>query len=307
VPGASHALDVAGRLGFPEALLERARQLTPEETRALERLLAEVGDALAAAHTERAALEQAKLEAERAAAHHRETAEEAKRALAELRRRLTAESEALLVRSRELWQDVQREAKKRDKSRADAETLRGQLADIERSASSLQAAASPRALGLPETEPAAGPPVLTPGSRVRVTDLGFEATLVSGPDAEGRVQLRRGSFSIQSHVSRLAAAASAPAAKVRGPAARFEGSDEPPPLEADLRGMDVSEALGSVDQALDRAVLAGLHEVRIIHGIGTGALRNAVQKHLKSHPQVESQRWGEGHEGGRGVTVARLR
>ena len=307
VPGASHALDVAGRLGFPEALLERARQLTPEETRALERLLAEVGDALAAAHAERAALAEAKLEAEHAAAHHRETAEEAKRSLAELRRRLTAESEVLLARARELWQDVQREAKKRDKSRADAETLRGQMAEVERSASSLQAAASPRSLGLPETEAPAGPPLLTPGSRVRVTDLGFEATLVSGPDAEGRVQLRRGSFSIQSHVSRLAAAAAAPAAKVRGPAARFEASDEPPPLEADLRGMDVGEALGSVDQALDRAVLAGLHEVRIIHGIGTGALRNAVQKHLKGHPQVESQRWGEGHEGGRGVTVARLR
>jgi len=47
--------------------------------------------------------------------------------------------------------------------------------------------------------------------------------------------------------------------------------------------------------------------VRIIHGVGTGALRAAVHKHLKTHPQVESQRQGEGHEGGRGVTVARLR
>jgi DNA mismatch repair protein MutS2 len=69
----------------------------------------------------------------------------------------------------------------------------------------------------------------------------------------------------------------------------------------------VTEAIGTVDHALDRAVLSGLHEVRIIHGIGTGALSNAVRKHLKTHPQVESHRWGEGHEGGRGVTVARLR
>jgi DNA mismatch repair protein MutS2 len=67
------------------------------------------------------------------------------------------------------------------------------------------------------------------------------------------------------------------------------------------------DALTAVDHALDRAVLSGLTEVRIIHGIGTGALRVAVQKHLKTHPQVESQRWGEGYEGGRGVTVARLR
>ncbi len=307
VPGASHALDVAGRLGFPEALLARARELTPEETRALERLLAEIGDALAAAHAERAELVAARAEAERAAAHHRDSAEEARKSLAELRRRLTAESEALLVRSRELWQDVQREARKRDKSRAGADVLRDGMAQVERSAAALQRAASPEALGLPGSETPVVPAVLTPGSRVRVTDLGFEATIVSGPDPEGRVQLRRGSFTIQSHVSRLAAAAVAPAPKSRGPVARYDASDEPPPLEADLRGMDVSEALGTVDHALDRAVLAGLHEVRIIHGIGTGALRIAVQKHLKGHPQVESQRFGDGYEGGRGVTVARLR
>lgn len=307
VPGASHALDVAGRLGFPAALLERARALTPDETRALERLLAEVGDALAAARTERDELARARAEAERAERHHRDTAEEAKRALAELRRRLTAESEALLARSRELWQTVQREARKREKSRADADALRDTLADVERSAAALQASAAPTALGLPEVATPAAPTAIVPGARVRVTDLGFEATVVSPPDAEGRVQLRRGSFTIQSHVARLAAVEGAPGPRTRQPVARFEASDEPPPLEADLRGMDASDALAAVDRALDRAVLSGLHEVRVIHGIGTGVLRKAVQQHLKGHPQVESQRWGEGHEGGRGVTVARLR
>ncbi len=307
VPGASHALDVAGRLGFPSALLDRARALTPDETRALERLLAEVADALTAASAQREQLQQAREAAERAERHARETAEEAKKSLSELRRRLTAESETLLARSRELWQTVQREAKKREKSRADAGALGELLGEVERDASALQASAGPAALGLPETLAPVSAPTLVPGARVRVTDLGFEATFVSGPDAEGRVQLRRGSFTIQSHVSRLAAAEAATAPRGRAPVARYEASDEPPPLEADLRGMDASEALRAVDHALDRAVLTGLHEVRLIHGIGTGVLRNAVQKHLKSHPQVEGQRWGEGHEGGRGVTVARLR
>jgi DNA mismatch repair protein MutS2 len=313
VPGASHALDVAGRLGFPAPLLERARQLEPAETRALERLLAEVGDALAAASAEREALEKSRLEAERAAAAHRATEEEAKRALAALRKRLTAESEALLRRTRELWQAAERDARKRERTRGDVDQLRAGIQRAERDAESLHAAATPAALGLPETPLSREPVSLAPGARVRVTDLGFEATLVSGPDAEGRVQLRRGNFSIQSHVSRLAAAAperapsEAPARGGSGPDVRFEASDDPPPLEADLRGLEVTEALGAVDHALDRAVLSGLHELRIIHGIGTGALRVAVQKHLKGHPQVESQRWGEGHEGGRGVTVARLR
>ena len=153
----------------------------------------------------------------------------------------------------------------------------------------------------------AAPPSLAPGSRVRVTDLGFDAVVVSGPDASGKVQLRKGAIGIHSHVSRLRAAGPAETVVARGPSAHYEASDEPAPLEADLRGLDVVEALSAVDHALDRAVLAGLHHVRIIHGIGTGALRVAVQKHLQGHPQVESQRWGEGHEGGRGVTVATLR
>ncbi len=309
VPGASHALDVAGRLGFPEAILERARTLTPEEARALERLLAELGRTLAETAAERAALEAARNEAERAAAAHRETAEELKRALASLERRLTGESDALLARVRELWQTVQREARRRDRTRADTGALAGELGALEQGLDALRAAASPAALGLPEPPPEPAATALAPGTRVRVTDLGLEATVVAGPDAEGRVELRRGSMTIRSHASRLTAASAAAGRpeRVAGPSARYEAADEAAPLEADLRGLDTGEALREVDQALDRAVLVGLHEVRLIHGVGTGALRNAVRAHLKTHPQVESQRQGEGHEGGRGVTVARLR
>jgi DNA mismatch repair protein MutS2 len=308
VPGASHALDVARRLGFPAALIERARGLTSDESRALERLLAEVGDALAEAQRERERLAVAQKAAEAAAVEHRDAAEAVKRSLADLRRRLTAESEALLARSRELWQTIQREAKKRERSRADAEALGTSLDGIERGASALQAAASPRALGLPE--PAAvpmAPPAIVPGARVRVTDLGFDAVVVSGPDDHGTVRLRKGALGITSHVSKLLAAEGGRANDIKGATVHYESTDAPPPVEADLRGLEVGEALTAVDHALDRAVLAGLTEVRLIHGIGTGALRVAVQKHLKTHPQVESQRWGERFEGGRGVTVARLR
>jgi DNA mismatch repair protein MutS2 len=54
-------------------------------------------------------------------------------------------------------------------------------------------------------------------------------------------------------------------------------------------------------------VLAGITELRIIHGIGRGVLKAAVERHLRSHPQVSGQRMGDGFEGGRGVTVATLR
>lgn len=309
IPGASHALSVAARLGMPAALLARARELTSDESRALERLLSEVGEARRLATEERESLAVARADAEREAERHRTAAEDAKRALADLRRRLTAESESILVRARELWQTLQRDAKKAEKSRADAELLRARMEDIEQSAQTLQRASSPAALGLPETPaPAAMPVRLEVGARVRVKDLGIEAVIATLPDREGNLQLRKGSWNIRSHVDRLVGAdAGAPAPVVRGPGALFTPSDEPPALEVDLRGMEADEAVRAVDHGLDRAVLSGILELRIIHGIGRGVLKVAVEKHLRSHPQVESQRMGEGHEGGRGVTVARLR
>lgn len=308
VPGASHALSVATRLGFPSAVIDRARSLTSEESRALERLLAEVSAARRAVDEERAALAASRSEADRAAAEHRDATESARRTVEDLRRRLTRESEVLLARARELWQVVQRDARKADKTRADAESLKREMQSIEAGTEALQNAASPAALGLSADKVPQTPVTIAPGARVHVKDLGIEAEVVSGPDPEGRVALRRGAWKIQSHVAQLGPIRDGgKAAPERRPAATYDSGDAPPVLDVDLRGMDVDEALRAVDHGLDRAVLSGFHELRVIHGIGKGVLKAAVEKHLRAHPQVESQRMGEGHEGGRGVTVAILR
>jgi DNA mismatch repair protein MutS2 len=123
--------------------------------------------------------------------------------------------------------------------------------------------------------------------------------------------LRRGSWSIQSHVSRLARPGGDEGPKApQGPAnggATWSASEEAPALEIQLRGMEVDEALSALDQGLDRAVVAGLGEIRIVHGVGRGVLRAAVERHLRGHPQIASHRLGAIGEGGRGVTVVTLR
>jgi DNA mismatch repair protein MutS2 len=307
VPGASHALALAERLGLPAAVLARARALTPDEARALERLLAELTEVRAALDAEREALATARRIAETEAAAHHAAAEEAKRTLAELTRGLTRESAVVLGHARELWQTVQREARRADHSRADAERLRAALGkaetecqDLERAADAALAAVG----GAPA--PSGPPPELSPGQRVRIRDLGVEAELVAGPDAEGRVQLRRGAWSIQSHVSRLEAAAEAAATTQARPGVSWE-APAAEALDVDLRGMEVEEALAEVDRGLDRGVLTGFGEMRIVHGVGRGILRAAVERHLRGHPQVASQRAGAVGEGGRGVTIVRLR
>jgi DNA mismatch repair protein MutS2 len=300
VPGASHAQSVAARLGFPADVLARARALRPESAHALERLMAGLADATRAVRAEREALAEARRQAEVEADRLHQATEESRRELAALRRRLTRESEVLLGRARELWQTAQREARREERTRSSAEALRRELAGLEREVDALQ-----QATGTEGPPPTLSAGAITPGARVRVLDLGVEAEVVSGPDPEGRVHLRRGSWNIQSHVGRLAEAggASTPARPVAGTWSVPEGV----PLEVDLRGMDAADALAALDQGIDRAVLAGFTEVRVIHGIGRGILRGVVEKHLREHPQVGGQRPGEVGEGGRGVTIARLR
>lgn len=301
VPGASHALSVAERLGFPRDLLERARTLTPESTRALERLTSELAQATRDARENATALERARREAEAAAVEHRAATEHARRELADKRRALTRETDALLARARELWQSVQREARRADKTRIDAERLRTSLQQLEGDLDQVGGGGEPA-----EAPVRLARDKVVPGRKVRVADLGVEATVVSGPDPEGRVVLRRGSWNIQSHVSKLAEAATA-AETPRPLAGTWTPAEDAPSLEVDLRGMDVDEALAALDAGLDRAVLAGLGELRVIHGIGKGVLRAAVEKHLRAHPQVAGSAMAMQNQGGRGVTVVRLR
>jgi DNA mismatch repair protein MutS2 len=84
---------------------------------------------------------------------------------------------------------------------------------------------------------------------------------------------------------------------------------EPPETlasQVDLRGLTAEEAIEALDRFMDGAILAGVPEVRIIHGKGTGVLRQAVRKWLTGRTDIAGQRLGELWEGGTGVTVAKL-
>ena len=91
------------------------------------------------------------------------------------------------------------------------------------------------------------------------------------------------------------------------PTAETQRSQSAGAAELHVRGLRVEEALEKVDKFLDEAVLAGHAEVRIVHGIGKGALKKALAEFLASHPHVESTREAERQHGGAGVTMVTLR
>lgn len=89
--------------------------------------------------------------------------------------------------------------------------------------------------------------------------------------------------------------------------ATLQNRDSHVKLELDLRGERYEDALMQVEKYIDDALLSNYHQVSIIHGKGTGALRQGVQQYLKKHPRIKGYRFGEAGEGGSGVTIAELK
>jgi DNA mismatch repair protein MutS2 len=141
------------------------------------------------------------------------------------------------------------------------------------------------------------------GDWVWVAGLNTTGTVTALEGSSAEVQV--GSFGVRVQSSELERRA--PPKTVEEAAPVVSASPRPTlAVELDLRGQRVEEALPLVDKYLDDAFLAGMPFVRVIHGKGTGTLRQAVRQQLRGHPLVKSHRAGEQGEGGTGVTVVYL-
>lgn len=298
VPGPSQALAIAERLGLPAPIVARARALRAPGARAVEQLIAGMASnerqlqaaAQEAAHeARRAAAVRAELEAER-----RDLAGRREEWLAAAR----AEAAAVLAEARRQADGAVRELRRLTEERR-AEAIGEADAERER----LRSAAA--ALADADVRPSV--PRLHAGQAVRIRSLDRQGILVAVPeDGMALVECGRVRLNVPAHD--LTPAAPPPHAKPQRPERHVEvrGSGLAT-VEHDLRGLDRWEALDRVDKALDDAVLAGLAQVRLIHGKGTGALREAVGEFLRGHPQVRAFRLGAPGEGGAGATVVELR
>ena len=148
--------------------------------------------------------------------------------------------------------------------------------------------------------------VLQPGDEVKVTTFGQKGYLIEKvSDEEWNVQM--GIMKMKVKESDLEFIKSQQKEKQTKPLATIRGKDFHVSLELDLRGERYENALARVDKYIDDALLAGYPRVSIIHGKGTGALRQGVQEYLKNHRSVKHIRFGEAGEGGTGVTVVEFK
>ncbi len=304
-PGASSATVVAARMGMPAPVLERAAALLEREDRQLDRMLAELGTSRAALDRERREASLLRAESESARDAYRQKLER----LQERRDALFASMRADLDRAFRsahaevagVIRDLQRGGGARGAARA-----RERLLALERDAQRQEERQRHRA---PEARRS---PVdwrhARPGDPVRLP-TGATGTLVSLPDRRGRVVVASGSARVAMAADALAPAAPEDARAERAvPRVAVQTSTpaESVPGRIDLRGLRVDEALDRVGAALDAAAGAGRARVEIVHGLGTGALRDAVRRFLRASPYVTRTEAGDPLHGGEGLTIAHL-
>ena len=319
LPGRSYALTIAARLGVPQEVIDDARSGISPVEQATEELLQEL-------QQERRVVEELREEAETARSEavrqQRELdvqladVEAAKANLVEesrqeLQRRISGILDRLSRAERsleayELRQDAEARARAETESIQEIQASRAEVREVQRQLES--AAWSPI-----EVERVPWQQILKEGDRVYIRGIAQPVEVISAADSQDRVEVLLGTMRAKIPVYQLERKAEGhPAAASQGvylerarPKSSSRTASRGASADLDLRGLRVDEALSRVDEALNDAALDGASSVRIIHGKGTGALRQAIREYLGGHPLVMSAQNGEG-PGGDGVTIAEL-
>ncbi len=300
VPGRSNALAIARRLGMPQAIVEGASvYLDPDELRA-DQLLQDIRKRRDEAD---AAIERAR-ESEREAHQLRRLAarqlREAQQERQTARTEALEQAEAELAEVRETLRRLQRD---REVVAATREHVDQRRQEVDRAAERVRTFRRERIVR-PTAPVGASEKPIRAGDRVMVVSLAQEGEVVAVEDGFADVQL--GTLKLRQPLDALERLGRVKAAQQER--AIFKPPPaEPVPMEIDLRGNRAAEIPEMLERYLEGAYRAGLPFVRIIHGKGTGALREVVRNHLHKHPVIAGHELAPPEQGGDGATIATIR
>lgn len=310
VPGRSNAFAISEKLGIESDVIERAKALVSTENVRFE----DVVDTL---EERRLEMEKEKSEAESLRQEIESLKRKAEEKLAEIEKIREKEIQRAKSEAMRLVENSRREAnalimeieklKKEMKNQNSADKLNEMRSKLRKGLSGVDAAADPVMDSADDGYELSRP--LQVGDNVRIAGMGSEGKVLVTPDSKGYVEIQTGSMKMRVKVSDLRLIERKKEQKKdtfvrKNTESRMTAASD---TRCDLRGMTVEEAIMTLDLFLDNMIMSGLSEVTIIHGKGTGALRAAVQQHLKKHSQVKTYRLGTFGEGENGVTIATLK
>jgi DNA mismatch repair protein MutS2 len=310
VPGRSNAFAISRRLGLSEEVLQKAQTLISQQDQKLETVVdrleksrqeyeekyREYNQKVYDYRNRTQIIEEEKRKLEKQKEQIIEAAREQARKIVET---VKAQSQNLMDELEELRRQKDSEEFSKRTSQARSQ-LRGKLDKLHSQANPVTAKTND-GYRLPRP--------LKRGDDVLVVDIDKRATVLEEADKAGNIMVQAGIMKMRVKVANLRLVEQKNPYKQTGRTIRSttKAVERRASTEIDLRGQTVEEALMDVDFFIDRAILSHLEQITIIHGKGTGALRSAIHRHLKSHKSVKSFRLGTFGEGEAGVTIVELK
>ena len=308
-PGKSNAFAISRKLGLPESILKEATDLVGQGDKDFE-------DVLMQLEQQRQQMETARIEAERL----RKETEKIKKQSEAYNEQLQKEREKAMEQARreaqEIIEDARRAAnaaseelkalKKQLTESADVSNVNQRQAELRRSLNDAESKIRAGQVQQKRPEPTRG---ILVGDTVELLKLGTKASVIA-INKDGTYQLQAGILKMSAKPDEVYLLENENPYRVKGGRPAHSGREmkmSAMPSEVDLRGMDSVEAIGVLERYLDEAMRSNLESVRIIHGKGTGVLRNAVHQSLRKNKFVKKFRLGVYGEGEDGVTIAEFR
>ncbi len=309
IPGKSNAFAIAGKLGLPDYIIEEARTHLTEQDESFEDLLTDLETSKKTLEKEQDEIAAYKRELERLKAEAKQKQEK----LEEQRDRILQEANekayAILADAKETADETIRNFHKFGKENISAAEMEKER---ERLRKKMASANSGIKLEAQKPHKVHKPSDFKRGESVRVLSMNLNGTVVSLPDAKGNVTVQMGILRSQVNISDLEIIEDSPSYSAKQIHKTSKGkmkmgkslSVSP---EINLLGKTVDEGIAELDKYLDDAALAHLSSVRVVHGKGTGALRNGIHTYLRRQKHVKSFRLGSFGEGDAGVTIVELK
>ena len=311
VPGESNAFEIAERLGLTRDVIVRARGLLNPEQRELSDLIRHLKEDQFAATSARAEAERLRCEMEEIRGQVERQEKKLRDKQNEILRRAHEEARELVRTARREAEHLirsLREEIRQQETQAGLEQARQIRSKIDDLTGKIDEEIASR-----EVEPGGEiPTAVEPGDAVVIPRFNQEGNVLTQPNADGEVIVQVGVLKLNLSLKELRLSKKKKKqAKVQvqalGSKDHAIARNATVLPELDFRGHNVSDGLREVDKYLDTAYLAGMNKVSLIHGKGTGVLRDAVRQYLAKHPFVASYRSGDYYEGGTGVTIVEFK
>lgn len=305
IPGKSNAFAISSKIGLPADLIEDAKTRITKENENFEDVIADLEQSRLTIEKEQAEINRYKEEAASLKKQLEEKQERLNRSRDRVLQEANQQAAAILKEAKDLADETIRNFHKYGKTHVDASAMEK---DREKIRKKMAKAQSKSSIQKKEQINHNVPKKLRLGDSVKILSMNLKGTVHTLPDAKGNLFVQAGILRYQTNIRDLIlvnddATPAVHNTKTGAGKLKMSKSLSVSP-EINLIGKTVDEALMELDKYLDDAYLAHLKSVRIVHGKGTGALRKAVQGHLKRQKYVKAFHLGEFGEGDAGVTIA---